>query len=196
MKFEKWLIKEEFLSIQDLQNQLNYKLNNVFHQLKGNNSHYVTISNNNTADVYIGPSDLEIDKNKLIQAAKYCLKELGVKIGYGKINPEDNEIFSIPIFWYSKYNNQNYDHVTNPVAKRMLEKGQAIDVADIGIEIEPGVWKLNKFVDSSDYYDSKNNKWTQTIGKDKDTGEIFASFDGRFYAPTKEDFNYKTIWIR
>lgn len=196
MKFEKWLINEEFLSLQDLQNQLNQKLNNIFHQLKGNESHYVTISYNNTADVYIGPSDLEIDKEKLIQAAKYCLKELGVKIGNGKINPNDNEVFSIPIFWYSKYAAQNYDHVTNNAAKRMLEKSQAIDVADIGIEIEPGVWKLNKFVNSSEYYDSKNNKWIESIGQDKETGETFASYDGRFYNPTDVHFKYKTIWLR
>ena len=196
MKFENWLLSEEFLSIQDLQNQLNSKLNNIFHQLKGNDSHYVVISRNNTADVYIGPSDLEINKEKLIQAAKYCLKELGVKIWHGKINPNDNEIFSIPIFWYDRYAAQDYNHVANLTAKKMLEKGHAIDVADIGIETEPGVWKLNKFVNSSEYYDSKNNKWIETIGKDKETGDIFASCDGRFYAPNKPDFKYQTIWLR
>lgn len=194
--FKEWQeIREEFLSKKDMENELNQLINTKF--LKDKNPggmHYAVFNHDNTVDVYIGKPDSNIDAKQLVSATLFFLKELGAKPGRGKINPEDSEIYTIPIISYPQYQKikGQWDNVTNAFAKRGLEKGEIIDVADIGIEVEPGVWKLNKFIDGSEYYDSKNNQWIESIGKDKQSGEIFASVDSRFHS--NED--YKLIWLR
>ena len=195
-------LKEQFYNKKHLEAELNSKINNgLLKGLNPNNLTYVVLDGDKeTADIYQGNyGDLTPEiKKKLVQAAKYFLTDLGCKLGKEQTKDGDPDILEIPILSYPRYEPQEgqWDSVTNPEAKRRLLDGRAIDVADLGIEVKPGVWKLNKFIDSTDYYDSKNNLWIWSIGKDKESGEMFAAVDGRFYNPKKEDFEYETIWLR
>jgi hypothetical protein len=77
-----------------------------------------------------------------------------------------------------------------------LESGEAVDVRERGEEIEPGVFRLRIFNKATqlDYCDAKNQAWIWSIGRDKQTGEILAATDGRFYSD--ETGRYDCVWLR
>jgi len=204
LAFALWLEQDQwFHNKKHLEQELNQKLNTtVLKGLNPQNLHYVVIDDKkHAAEVYLGNyGDIpEATKKKLIQAVKFFLQDMGVQIGAEKIDAYDKDILLVPIFDFPRYTPEpgQWKHLNNPELQRRLHSGETLDVTDLGIEIEPGVWKLNKFIDGAEYYDSKNKRWIISIGKDKATGDIYASSDGRFYdSKGQEDFPYETLWLQ
>lgn len=196
--FKEWFAlrnENAFYGLRDLQNELNDKINTFLFKNK-NNSHYVTLHHEDGkmyASVYLSKELDPTLTNKLVSASKYFLKELGVEIGPERRSQFYEDAIEIPIISYPNYDSTGqWDHLKNPVAKSYLQNGKAIDVSDLGIEVKPGIWKLNKFIDGAEYYDSKHQAWIKMIVKDKDTGEMYASVSNKGF-PQGE---YETIWLR
>lgn len=82
--------------------------------------------------------------------------------------------------------------IGNPVMRRMILAGDCIDVRENGREVAPGVFKLDRFVDGAEYCDGGAELWIWSIGRNKATGEIHASVDGRFY----QNDLYDCLWLR
>jgi hypothetical protein len=88
----------------------------------------------------------------------------------------------------------------SPRRIRMQEEvaaGETIDVRSIGVETEPGIFKLThpeKFDKDADvdYCDIKEQARIWSIGKRKATGEIFASTSARYY----ENPEFECLWLR
>lgn len=129
---------------------------------------------------------------KGIQAVYYYLGELGLNPGKPFKDTDYSQVTSFVIEW--NQDNGSYPELakTNPIMRKELENGAAVDVRVIGFEIEPGVFKLNHYIDGIDYADSESGKWINSIGKDKETGEILAAIDGRF----RNNDEYENIWLR
>jgi hypothetical protein len=74
--------------------------------------------------------------------------------------------------------------------KEMFESGEAIDLSKN--EIEPGVYAVKNFIEDSDYCDLEKELWIWSIGKNKETGQILASTDARFYLNS----DFECLWLR
>ena len=73
-----------------------------------------------------------------------------------------------------------------------LGSGEALDVRAIGEEIQPGVFRLTRFVPGYDYCDAKKETWMMSVGRHNRTGEFFAARDARF----DMDPEYECVWLR
>jgi hypothetical protein len=73
-----------------------------------------------------------------------------------------------------------------------LDKNECLDVRKIGVQIGPGVFRLNEFVEGVDYADVQNEAWIWSIGRDKKTGEIRASTSSGYYLNP----DYECLWLR
>jgi hypothetical protein len=80
----------------------------------------------------------------------------------------------------------------NLAMKQMLANGDCINVRAIGKEIFPGLYELNSFTDNIDYCDAERELWIWSIGKDKTSGRIVASTDGRFF----QNPEFECLWLR
>ena len=80
----------------------------------------------------------------------------------------------------------------NKSMEQKLAQLDALDVREIGIEVEPGVFELKRFTEDIDYCDAQNEQWIWSIGKRKSDSKIFASVDTRFYG----DPGYECLWLR
>lgn len=87
----------------------------------------------------------------------------------------------------------------NQAMKKKLEEGSALDVQSIGREIKPGLYQLDTFDENAgeefngmDYADATRQIWIVSIGRDRETGKVYASTDGRFY----ENPKYECVWLR
>ena len=82
----------------------------------------------------------------------------------------------------------------NKSMERALEDGTCIDVNVIGVPYTqfPGVWVLDNFLEGMDYCDADGEDWIRSIGKDIQTGKIYASSDNRFYQNPK----FVCLWLR
>lgn len=83
--------------------------------------------------------------------------------------------------------------------KRMAEKlsargyDSALSVLDEGEAIGGGLYKLRRFVEGRDYCDPNAEAWIWSIGRNRMTGEIFAStFGSSFY----QDDDYECLFLR
>jgi hypothetical protein len=196
MKFKQWFENNEhFYGVKHLENELNKLINKTLFKVE-DGPHYATIDRDderNADFVFIYTQGIST-KDKIIAATKYFLQDLGVSIG----KPIDvDEGVEIPIISYPRYqqNPGQWDNI-NPAAKMYLNKGKAIDVSDLGFEVHPGIWKLNKFIPNVDYFDSKNDKWIVRIVKDLNHDDILATTSDKL--PKNSDFNteYEIIWSR
>lgn len=79
----------------------------------------------------------------------------------------------------------------NLAMKRLLDRGELIDVS-VFPEFEPGVYRLNTFIEDRDYADVKKELWIWSIGRDLATGIYYASVDARFY----QNPLYHCVWLR
>lgn len=80
----------------------------------------------------------------------------------------------------------------NQSMQRKLESGEALDVRKIGREVEPGRYRLDKFVADVDYCDAQKEVWIWSIGKNEKTGEVFASTDQTYY----QNPECVCLWLR
>ncbi len=76
-----------------------------------------------------------------------------------------------------------------------LATGTAIDVREIGVEVEgvPGVFELREYRDGVDYCDAREERWVWSIGRDT-LGRVFASTDARCIF--LDNPNFTCIWLR
>lgn len=71
-------------------------------------------------------------------------------------------------------------------------KNEAVDVNVIGTPVEKGVFKLARFTEDTDYCDLVGRAWIWSIGRHKQSGEIRASTDTRFY----NNSEYECLFLR
>ena len=82
--------------------------------------------------------------------------------------------------------------------KRMAEKlsasgdDSALSVLDEGEDIGGGLYKLRRFVEGRDYCDPENEAWIWSIGRNRTTGEIWASTNAGLY----QDEEYECLFLR
>lgn len=80
----------------------------------------------------------------------------------------------------------------NKAMERKLAEKEALSVLNLGKEIAPGLYELSTFIDDVDYCDPIKEYWIWSIGKHKDTGQIFAATDARFY----QNQDFICLWLR
>lgn len=197
MQFRLWLEEHTFHSTTELAEKVSEFL--IKNKLAPNNVHHVEADG--TKGIKFYPVTMPTTTiTKAISAIKYILGEFGAtykEIGWEKPDPEDHHYdhfrFEVEMPHYEK---PNYNKINNPELRKRLISGEVLDVREMGIEEEPGVFRLTNFIKGHDYADSKKEKWIWSIGKHKNTGEIFAAYDNRYYDPNDKDFDYETLWMR
>lgn len=75
----------------------------------------------------------------------------------------------------------------------MVFANKAFDVNVVGVKIDKGLFKLAKFVDDVEYCDLDERAWVCSVGRDKKSGEIFASTDFRF---NHHNSQYDCLFLR
>jgi len=78
----------------------------------------------------------------------------------------------------------------NLVMKDMLDKREAIDISS-----RPRIgdyYVLDSFVEDVDYCDAKAERWIESIGEHKDTGQILASLQDDLHWDT----DYISLYLR
>ena len=214
MRFKIFL--ETFYGVKDIQAELHKRLNPVYKTMGLDDRlthvevdqkqiyHPGGMSDHETGEqqiVQIYKPSFEGDNlNKIIQAVQYHLQDMGIQFDQPKENPNDRDLLNLTIKDYPSFEQDSLANIKNPVVKKGLMSGKMINVLDIGYEVEPKVYRLNKFIDDVDYVavdpDTGDSAFIVSIGKDKATGEVYASTDGRFYKPNDPNFEYEAIWLR
>ena len=67
-----------------------------------------------------------------------------------------------------------------------------IDVRREGVEIKPGVFRLERFVDGAEYIDALNRRYVWSIGRNIHDGRVEAAIDTRYYG----DANWECLFLR
>jgi hypothetical protein len=80
-----------------------------------------------------------------------------------------------------RYRRPSYQKVQNTWMRDSLRAGRVIDVRQVGVEVEPGVFRLTKFIPDVTYVDPKTERFLLSIGRDRNSGEVLGAFDQRFY---------------
>lgn len=80
----------------------------------------------------------------------------------------------------------------NQAMQRKLTSRECLDVRALGEEIEPGLYRLDHFIEDVDYADAETETWVWSVGKSKDDGKIYAATDTRFY----QNPAYECLWLR
>lgn len=86
----------------------------------------------------------------------------------------------------------------NQAMKRMLERGDAVDVEKL-LALDQtqagelaGTFRLDRFVENVDYVVGSTEQWIWSIGRRISDGEIFAAIDTRFYGNPE----FRCLWLR
>lgn len=88
--------------------------------------------------------------------------------------------------------------VRNKAMERELKSGVAIDISAYrgvsGRQGQKPIYELPEglFDEDKDYCDAKTEQWVWSIGKHKETGQVCAALDGRFYL----NKDYECLWLR
>lgn len=76
------------------------------------------------------------------------------------------------------------------MARAIINEG-CIDLS--GCErTDRGEYILPDFIENRDYCNAETEEWIWSIGRDKETGEILAAHDTRFYGHP----SYECLWLR
>jgi hypothetical protein len=189
---------ESFLGWQHFIHELNLFLNkNVTKDTHGltyvtlGNSAYWESPDKPLIQVFTGQEPpLDYDPMKLVSGTKYFLGEHGIKILKAH---QEEDTWDAVISGLSKYERpETYQNIKNTWMKKELLSGTVIDVRQVGVEIEPGVFKLTHFVPETQYVDPEKEQFIYSIGKDRETGDILAAYDTRFY----NDDDYETLYLQ
>jgi hypothetical protein len=143
-------------------------------------------------DVYIGEGEhYATDPEKLMNGIKYFLGEMGIQVQSIRQEPEEGSIL-VTVSGISKFEEPvHHKKIKNTWMRNALRSGDAIDVRMLGVEVEPGVFRLSEFIPEVQYVDAEDEVFIYSIGKDLESGEILAAVDGRFY--NNED--YECIYL-
>jgi hypothetical protein len=193
------LPESTFLGWRHLLYELNQFVNEYVRKKPDDPLNFITLSRESRKEsavlnVYVGePGRHDIDPEKLINGVKYFLGEMGIQVLSIKKNPEEPESVLVTVSGISQFEEPAY-HATikNTWMKNALRSGDAIDVRMIGMEIEPGVFRLTEFIPDIEYVDAEKEAFIQSVGKDLASGEVLASTDGRFY----NNDDYETLYLR
>lgn len=82
--------------------------------------------------------------------------------------------------------------------KRMAEKlstKEALSVRDEGESCGDGFYILRRFVENVDYCDPDLEAWIWSIGRNRITGEIWASSTSQFYS-ANQDAEWECLFLR
>ncbi len=82
--------------------------------------------------------------------------------------------------------------MNNVAMAEMLRQGAALSVLSEGKEVQPGLYRLDRFVEDKDYCDPQRELWIWSVGKSVFDGKIYAATDARFY----EDPNWECLFLR
>jgi hypothetical protein len=99
---------------------------------------------------------------------------------------------------YFKVREERKTTMRNRPMAHALATGKCLDVRKVGEPVDgrSDLFKLNGFIDGVDYCDAENEMWIWSIGKDKQTGDIFAATDARFYSANDLEAEYECLWLR
>lgn len=78
---------------------------------------------------------------------------------------------------------------------RMQEKlrsGECLDVREEGEVVQPGVYRLRRFVEGVDYCDAETEEWIWSIGRRHRDGAVLASTGTMFY----QDPDFECLFLR
>jgi hypothetical protein len=180
-------------------NDLNQFINQKVRH-KDDGVHYVSLRgepqrNRAILSVYTAPNQGH-DPQKLLSATRYFLGENGIKI----ISEEEDdhpslqgESVLLTVTGLNRYSlPDHFRNIKNTWMRNALSNGTAIDVREIGFEVEPGVFRLTEFIPGVEYVDSSEEAFIWSIGKDLESGEIYAATDTRFY----QDDDYECLYLR
>lgn len=79
----------------------------------------------------------------------------------------------------------------NQVMQRKVDAGHAIDLSTRP-RTEDGSYILESFVIGQDYCNTQRQEWIWSIGQRKDSGQLLAAHDDRFY----DHPDFKCVWLR
>ncbi len=206
------ILSEEYVNVRDLQHSINQTLEP--HLVKsGFQKNIVEILKDHTDNLVINVFVKDLDdkqRAKLIGMVDYFLKDLNVH--HLEWKPSyDGWALEAGLTHYDKYEADDFDeqlertmHNTNKdpeTAKlelefylRQIEDGRLINIRDIGTEISPGLFKLNRFIDDVNFVDLDTLKHIVSTCKDMATGDMFAACDGRFHTDRLEP-DFETIYL-
>ncbi len=74
-----------------------------------------------------------------------------------------------------------YKKITTSQNQLEAERYGALNVDDYGVEVVQGVWMLRGYQKEKFYFDKLNGMWIKSVGEHRETGQIFASVDNRYF---------------
>jgi hypothetical protein len=187
-----------FLGWNHFLNELNKFVNEHVRKQPGDPLTFVTLKGEPTKGSAIlsiyteDPEKWGFTPEKMVQAVKYFAGEMGIEVGREGVDPENPDSVLVVVKGLPTYEApENHHNLRNLWMKKALASGEAVDVRMVGIETEPGVFRLDGFIDGVKYVDSQNEQSVHSIGKDLESGEILASLDDRFY----QNPDYECIYL-
>ena len=118
---------------------------------------------------------------------------MGIQAGPEQFDPDHPDSVMIPVNGLNTYEApEGHGQMRNQWMKKALQSGEAVDVRMVGVEAEPGVFRLDGFIDGVTYVDAQEEMFIQSIGKDLERGEILAATDSRFY----QNDDYECIYLK
>jgi hypothetical protein len=121
-----------------------------------------------------------LNRQALISGLRWLLGEAKVKVLNQKRDLQGNEAFKLTGISQLRQPDE-HKNVQNTWMKQALDNGTAVDVRQVGVEIEPGVFQIDEVIPGVTYVDSKTEKHIVSIGQDKETGVIYASIGDEYY---------------
>lgn len=202
--FSAWLRLDEgqettFLGWKDFLHELNIFVNDKVRQNR-DQWDYVTLASSTpraaVLHVYLEPDGTGTHKpDRLLAAVKYFATDHGLRVTGERrdTDPQFPNSVLLKIEGLERTREPgHYGGVKNPWLRKALRDGRVIDVRQSGTEVEPGVFRIEKFYPGVDYYDSRREAPIFSIGKDVASGEIFAAHDLRFY----DDPDYECLYVK
>jgi len=182
-----------FLGWRHFLHELNSFVNEYIRKQPGDPLTFVTLHGEPEKDsavlnVYVGEGERHnTDPEKLINGISYFLEEMGIKRQSIRQRPGEPDSILVTISGISKFEEPaHHKNIKNTWMKNALRSGNAIDVRMLGVEVEPGVFRLSEFIPEVQYVDAEDEDFIRSIGKDLESGEILAAIDTRFY--NNEDY--------
>lgn len=193
---------DAFLNHKDLQQKLNEVMWPVFERTGmtgyGKEAHNVVITDKPEGGLEIELSVAEGSNpgspeqvEQVMQALNFFLGEFGVE--HGEFHTTRwPRIFSADLQGFPGYESEDWSHLENKWMAQALESGKAVNIRDIAYEMEPGVFRLNRFIDNVDYVDPEGESFIQGMFKELGTDIVYATLDMRYL----NDPSYELIWAR
>ena len=187
-----------FLGWRHFLHELNRFVNEYVRQQPDDPLNFVTLhgeprGDSAVLDVYVGENEqYNTDPDKLVKGVSYFLGEMGIKLQSVRRKSGEPNSMLLMVSGISKFEEPaHHATIRNTWMKNALRSGDAVDVRMMGVEVEPGVFRLTEFIPDVTYVDGEDEAFIQSIGKDNESGEILAATDGRFY----QNDDYECVYL-